>query len=423
MEKYFNFGLEKSFLCLSCKETTGEEDKMAEVQNKSEQRLPKYEQLKQKLLAYIAELPEEQTFLPFEQELAQKFQVGRTTVSHALKLLREEGFIVTSKKAGSRILKRSYSDIPRSAQKNGAGQNVAFLFANTVGDSSRTTDFRWELCDELEQTFGSSGVQLFIYNLRENNWNEWRDPQKLIASLKERNIGFVIFSPCIDTEFDLEEHLRCLVAAQFKLTLVVQSSSDFRQVEELLAPGIDYIMLNTLYSIRQALEEHYAGAERFFYIANEFSRPWSMAREKICCSFCSRHNIPYDFLESEYLVINDSFTHNLTPSIDAATVDRLLALTEDSAVRPVCFCANDYAAYSLITRLKERGINPGRYEIIGFDNEQQFRSLHFSSFSRDAKPQVAALLQFYQEYIANPEQVRLRGIGARTYARFIRRDQ
>ena len=57
---------------------------MAGEQNKSERRLPKYEQLKQKLLAYIAELPEEQTFLPFEQELAQKFQVGRTTVSHAL---------------------------------------------------------------------------------------------------------------------------------------------------------------------------------------------------------------------------------------------------------------------------------------------------------------------------------------------------
>ena len=29
--------------------------------------------------------------------------------------------------------------------------------------------------------------------------------------------------------------------------------------------------------------------------------------------------------------------------------------------------------------------------------------------------------ELYQEYIANPEQVRLRGIGARTYARFVRR--
>ena len=394
---------------------------MAGEQNKSERRLPKYEQLKQKLLAYIAELPEEQTFLPFEQELAQKFQVGRTTVSHALKLLREEGFIVTSKKAGSRILKRSYSETPRLTPKDGVRQNVAFLFANTVGESVRTTDFRWELCDELEQAFCCSGVQLFIYNLRENDWNEWRDPQKLIASLKERNVGFVIFSPCMDSRFDLEEHLRCLVAAQFKLTLVVQSSSDFRQVEELLAPGIDYIMLNTLYSIRQALEEHYTGVERFFYIANEFSRPWSAAREEICRNFCGRHNIPYDFLESEYQLINDSFTRNLTPSIDAATVDRLLTMTEKNAARPVCFCANDYTAYSLIARLKERGINPERYEIIGFDNEQQFRSLHFSSFSRDAKPQAAALLQFYQEYIANPEQVRLRGIGARTYARFVRR--
>lgn len=109
--------------------------------------VPKYELLKRALLDYISELPPEREFLPYEKELAGEFGVSRCTVTKALEKLRRGGYIETSKKSGSRIIRRS---LPKPEEYREPMQNIAFLFANNEESTARTTDFRWQLLDETE---------------------------------------------------------------------------------------------------------------------------------------------------------------------------------------------------------------------------------------------------------------------------------
>ena len=104
--------------------------------------VPKYELLKRALLDYISELPPEREFLPYEKELAGEFGVSRCTVTKALEKLRHGGYIETSKKSGSRIIRRS---LPKPEEYREPMQNIAFLFANNEESTARTTDFRWQL--------------------------------------------------------------------------------------------------------------------------------------------------------------------------------------------------------------------------------------------------------------------------------------
>ena len=103
--------------------------------------VPKYELLKRALLDYISELPPEREFLPYEKELAGEFGVSRCTVTKALEKLRRGGYIETSKKSGSRIIRRS---LPKPEEYREPMQNIAFLFANNEESTARTTDFRWQ---------------------------------------------------------------------------------------------------------------------------------------------------------------------------------------------------------------------------------------------------------------------------------------
>ena len=147
--------------------------------------VPKYELLKRALLDYISELPPEREFLPYEKELAGEFGVSRCTVTKALEKLRRGGYIETSKKSGSRIIRRS---LPKPEEYREPMQNIAFLFANNEESTARTTDFRWQLLDETERYFAADGVRTVAYNLRENDWQAWRDPETLAASLEQLSL-------------------------------------------------------------------------------------------------------------------------------------------------------------------------------------------------------------------------------------------
>ncbi len=388
----------------------------------SSNRLPKYERLRLALLNDISVMPEDQMFLPYEKELTKRFRVCRSTVSHALERLREEGYITTSKKSGSRIVRRPGISTAGKTPAGSISKNIAVLFANTRMEPIRNLDFRWELSDEIEHVFSDAGHQTFVYNLRENDWNTWKEPEKLLDSLREREIRFLIFFPTLDKKFNLRKHLDTLLRSGIKIVFLLQSSYDFRLLEDHLRPGIDFLLLNELYSFRKALEDFFSDSHQIFYIANAANRTWAEARMNLCRTFCRERKIPFHFLESSYLWLNDSMTQRNVLNINDECIKRFRKTVAGKG-KIVCFCSNDYTAFSFITKLKEHEIDPTCYEIVGFDNNTEFRSLHFSSFTRAPLPQAQALLRLYQDFIRDPENILHRGTGITTYARFIKRHQ
>ncbi|WP_294437613.1 GntR family transcriptional regulator [uncultured Victivallis sp.] len=379
--------------------------------------VPKYELLKRALLDYIAKLPPDREFLPYEKELAVEFGVSRCTVTRALEKLRRSGYIETSKKSGSRVLRRSF---PMQEKYREPMQNIAFLFANTVESTVRTTDSRWQLLDETERCFAADGVRTIAYNLRENDWQAWQDPEILAASLQQRGIRFAAFRPGDDRKFSWRAHLEVLLRHNIKVMLLFQASTELMIFSSLLLPGIDYLLVNNQAPLLQTLQTQFADFDHIFYLSNEAAAQWAEPRAKICHDFCEEHQIPFEHLRSSYLRLWDEDCRRLLPDIDEACTARFLEAAS-AGDKIACFCANDYSANSFITRLKQKGVNPDSYEIIGFDNRPEFRSLNLSTFDFDAPAQARALFECCEEFRRDPDAVLHRTRGIMTYARFINR--
>lgn len=379
--------------------------------------VPKYELLKRALLDYISELPPEREFLPYEKELAGEFGVSRCTVTKALEKLRRGGYIETSKKSGSRIIRRS---LPKPEEYREPMQNIAFLFANNEESTARTTDFRWQLLDETERYFAADGVRTVAYNLRENDWQAWRDPETLAASLEQRGIRFAAFRPGEDRKFSWRPHLEVLCKHNIKVVLLFQDGAELTVFSSLLLPGIDYLLVNNQEPLLRTLQKQFSGFDRIFYLSNEAAAWWAEPRAKICRDFCEERRIPFEHLHSSWLRLWDDDCRRQLPDIDEACTARFLE-TAPAGERIACFCANDYSANSFITRLKQNGVNPDSYEIIGFDNRPEFRSLNLSTFDFDAPAQAQALFECCEEFRRAPDAVLRRTRGIMTYARFIDR--
>lgn len=380
--------------------------------------VPKYELLKRALLDYISELPPEREFLPYEKELAGEFGVSRCTVTKALEKLRRGGYIETSKKSGSRIIRRS---LPKPEEYREPMQNIAFLFANNEESTARTTDFRWQLLDETERYFAADGVRTVAYNLRENDWQAWRDPETLAASLEQRGIRFAAFRPGgDDRKFCWRRHLQALQARRIKVVLLFQDCIELTTHASQLLPGIDYLLVNSHDTLFRVLDEHFSGFDRIFYLSNAAADWWAEPRMKLCCDFCENRRIPFEHIRSSYLWLQDADRSQQVPDIDEACTERFLESIPPQG-RIACFCANDYSASSFLYRLKDRNIDPARFEIIGFDNRPEFRSLNLSTFDFDAPAQARALFECCEEFRRAPDAVLRRTRGIMTYARFIDR--
>ncbi len=380
--------------------------------------IPKYERIKRALLDYIVQLPEEQEFLPYEKDLAEAFGVSRCTIAKALEKLRRGGYIETSKKSGSRIICRNPA---RPVLHREPMENIGFLFANNDASSARTTDFRWQLLDATEQIFSTEGVRTIAYNLRENNWQTWRDPEVLAASLEQRGIRFAVFRyGGQDRNYDWRNHLLALRNRGIKIVLLFQDSTELTTHGTLLMPGTDYLLVNNHDPMLQALEQYFTSFDRFFYLSNAAADWWAEPRRQLCQNFCETHRIPFTHLRSSYFLLQDEDRLRQVPDIDE-TCTRQFLNSAAGGGRIVCFCANDYSAASFHFQLRKQNIDPARFEIVGFDNLPEFRSLNLSTFDFDAHAQAKALLECGEEFRREPGNVLHRSRGIMTYARFVNR--
>ena len=82
------------------------ERRLTDYHYEKERFIPRYELLKRLLLDEFSSMPAEEEFLPTQEMLAERYKVSRNTVRRALAKLQREGYIQTSTKTGSRILKR-----------------------------------------------------------------------------------------------------------------------------------------------------------------------------------------------------------------------------------------------------------------------------------------------------------------------------
>ena len=118
------------------------ERRLTDYHYEKERFIPRYELLKRLLLDEFSSMPAEEEFLPTQEMLAERYKVSRNTVRRALAKLQREGYIQTSTKTGSRILKRAVeARRPVDSRRNAEGC-IGLLITNNSDDNLRKEDIR-----------------------------------------------------------------------------------------------------------------------------------------------------------------------------------------------------------------------------------------------------------------------------------------
>lgn len=362
--------------------------------------VPKYELLKRLLIDYISALPPEQEFLPYEKDLMKQFNVCRSTVSRAMSKLRRGGYIETARKRGSRIIRRNPGEGQHPLLAKPV-DSVGFLLANTEDYSQRSSDIRWQLVDEFERMLLLLNIRLFVYDLRENEWQAWKDPEKLSASLKANGISWVVMRPYRNDNSPLENLINHLQREKIKIVLSFLDMSDLASYSALLSTGIDYIVVNNLSTIRQALDQHFMNADFIAYIDNDSHCSWSQFRAGAFRDFAQTNNIHFEHISSAYMKLDDNDFRNNIINIDKESVEKFLKLAK-SFVSPVCFASNDYSAACIIRRMEQLGVERQRFIIVGHDNMASERGYNLPTFDFNNSGQANGLVELLNEYMNNP---------------------
>lgn len=379
---------------------------LSEYQGNEMRFVPKYELLRRLLLDYIMHLPPDQEYLPYEEELAKEFGVCRRTVSRALAKLRRGGYIETMKKSGSRILKRSIDAHRPAPRREGTTGTVAFLLANDT-DSPRYSGIRWELLNRIETEFLSHGIRLVSYNLRENQWQAWC-PEKLMASLKENGISWVITYPETQKDYPYHELYSTIQKNKFKLIFYIQDISDDTQHNQ-LCPCADFVGGNTLRALEETLNDKFREETLLLYLSNNLSLRFAERRTYLIRNFAKRHAIPFHYLNYEQdFSTGKAFVKNLRERIRGRE-------------KTVCFIANDAVAEQILAILQSNHFDRNKLDIIGFDNNQIFAQKQYSTFDFNLPAIAKALFTRYQEYLRDPSGALAASAGIITYPRFIDR--
>lgn len=376
--------------------------------------VPKYEQLKRILLTYISGMPQGQEYLPYEEQMGALFSISRRTVRRALEELRQLGVIETTKKSGSRVLKRKLTPEVDGAPCNKIpGSTVGIITVSDRDDTERSGHFRGQVVVELERLLMPQSCSLVVYNLRKSHWQAWQDYDKLTASMLDKGIKWALVY--VHGESVKVELLHKLLRAGIKPVAVIQDFASMNELAPQWAPGIDYVAINHCSSIVRALDGHFADADSIIYVTNQSDSRWSKARAAACRGFAAAKNIPFECLFSP--------APENVPSVevDVDTVQEMLRLCAGKA-RPVCFAANDMTAESLMEKLHvlETGVLD-ELQLVGYDNEIEQRSLNISTFDFDASALANAVLDLYRVFLRDQDLSMHTSHGIMTYSKFINR--
>lgn len=352
--------------------------------------VPKYEQLYRLLLDALLAMPPEQQYLPYQYELCAHFHLSKNTVTRALQKLQKRGYVENTRNNGSRILSRSVDAVRPVRYAPGFHECVGLIFANSEDDPHLRHDYRWDIIDEIERLFATSGVRMVLYNLREDNYAKWSDPETLISSLQANRIRQVIFLSSIlviETRACLRDRL---LQAGFRMILFEWSLKNLDWCADWLLPRVSAIAVNHVVTLWRAVPEICRRGERILYLSNPyFDGEFSRERAKVLSEIARAHNLEFDYIVSPFGARYDS-PYGENPQLTLETARQVEARCVETPT--VVFCANDIVAMSLFKLLKK--VN---FRVIGYDNSVFSRKWIFPTFGFNVCAIAAAALRLYSE--------------------------
>lgn len=389
-----------------------QERRLADYHYEKERFIPRYELLKRLLLDEFSSMSAEKEFLPTQEMLSRRYQVSRNTVRRALTKLQREGYIQTSTRTGSRILKRAVeARRPVDSRRKGEGC-IGLLITNNSDDNFCKEDIRWQLVDEIERTFATHGVRLVVYNLRENQWKTWQDIPRLLQSIQANGIRWVAMRPNRNEQYPWQELLDAMHENDLALTLYMQDAEEVMQFADFFRPGTAFTVVNNHAALLDGVRKLSEGADYLVYVANESAAFFADSRAQTCAEFARSRNLPFEYLRTAFFEKEDD-SRDLSEYADENTIRDFLQRTKTHR-NIFCICANDDTGFSLKSRLRKLKADLRRFRFLGCDNNGLSENAGFSSIDFDSAARAEALYELYQDFMEG-----VRGRCSMTFSRLI----
>jgi len=275
----------------------------------------------------------ENTFLPSERELAERFSAERLTVRRALKLLAEEGIISTIPGKGSLISPGVRPAAARVVKANGSS-SILFILSG-LGETMKQP-FVANLYNRLDKLCYQQGYSLQYVNIGYGD-----SVQNMTKAMGE--VSGVIFYSRIDMPF-------ISAARELGVPMVLLSN----KIEGL--PGIVYDNINGCYDAVTHLIEN--GCRHIAFIGGPPEYLNSVQRLEGYRRSLAVHQMEYD----ERLVINGDWDFES----GFACITRLI---ENDVAFDGVMASNDTMALGAMRALSQYKIRvPRDVKIVGFDN-------------------------------------------------------
>lgn len=374
---------------------------------------PLYARVRDLLIDYIAELPPEKEYLPYEYEMEESLKVSRQSIRHALQELRSAGMLETVRNRGSRILLRKIPGV--SVQENCLNkQVVAQLFVSDQEDEARTEYWSWNLASEIEKRLNARNATLELFNMRSAQYRN--NPDEVLTRLKKRNVRAAI----------IQSHKRInhfywstrLQEAGVKPIVVFLSSEEFRRNFCICSPGVDTITVNHEEALLHKLEYSFRNAGKLYYIVHPADLDWAQSRIDVLRHFAETYSIPLESLA-------EGRGHKIeTEQKRQKTGYKILkkhAAEIFSAEHAVLFAANDDYAIGILDAIRELHLQNRKLQLIGYDNYLRNRSTGISTFDYNVSSMADAALELIETAIRHPEESRNHSTGKFIRPTYIRR--
>jgi len=374
---------------------------------------PLYARIRDLLLDYIAEQPEEEEYLPFEYELEKLLNVSRQSIRRALQELRGAGMIETVRNRGSRILRRTAETTVNSGSVF-ANKAFASLFLSDTEDETRTGYLPWSVAAEMEKILNTHGATLELFNLRSLQYANREE--EVLSHLCRQDIRTVLvyFHERMNPPFWITR----LLELGIKPVLLFRDTEQFRRNLNLYAPGVDFIAINHEESIQNKLNRSFQKAEKLCYVIHPEDMPWGAMRLNTVRSFAENHSIPFELLLANEVPKTDIREDRLQIGYELF-MD--YAKRMNPAERTVFFGANDNYAIGIITAMNELNLQNSGIQVIGYDNLLQSRSANVSTFDYNARGLAEATVELFQLSLRQPEASREKSTGIFVRSIYIKR--
>jgi len=277
--------------------------------------------------------------IPSERDLAETYEISRTTTRNAISSLIHEGFLTRLRGSGTFVTNKADETI----QKGSKLKNIAFIrYGEDSSTYSITKDIFWfEVLEGIQKKSANSDYHLFFYSLSQSDVEN----PKTINDIQKRVDGIII--------------------AQLKDKILLKNFQSPDVPVVLISPRFEGIDLDTIYL------DNYGGAfKAASYLAEAGHKEIAIINGPTNTKQAMDRLKGYKTALKDYgIEIKNS---NIAGGLDWDTqfgVDAMEDLLSKNSNITAVLCANDILASGAMQVLKNKGIIiPGEISIIGFDD-------------------------------------------------------